>query len=234
MKNISNDMSLKKIKEIGNEGINMNSFDINKNYNFSNNNLLFVNNRKIFQTISNTSNFNKDIILVNRISKKKCMLDNKDENNLINEKNRISNDFNDIINYKNQILNLKNNEILLNENYSNLFNKKIKYDERDKRSDIIDLPNFPQFFNDKNEIMYKTQINKNIFNINDIAFNSNNILNNFHSFNNNDWNFLNNNFLIPNPLLQLPISSYLNKRPFFNSLDNEFNNYPMNLGRNGI
>lgn len=223
-------MSLKKIKEIGNERINMTSFDINKNYNFSNNNLLFIKNKKIFQTISNTSNFNKDIKLVNRISKQKCMLDNKDENNIMNEKNRMPNDFNDIINYKNQILNLNNNEILLNENYSN---KKIKYDEKGKRSDIIDLPNFPQFFNDKNEIMYKTQINKNIFNINDIS-NSSNIINNFHLFNNNNWNFLNNNFLIQNPLLQFPITSYLNKRPFFNSLDNKFNDYPLNLGGNGI
>ena len=215
-------MSLKKIKEIGNEGINKTSFDINKNYNFSNNNLLFVNNRKIFQTISNTSNFNKDIKF------------NKDENNIMNEKNKMSNDFKDIINFKNQNLNLNNNEILLNENYSNLFNKKIKYDEKDKRSDIIDLPNFPQIFNDKNKIMYKTQINKNIFNINDINPNSNNIINNFHSFNNNDWNFLNNNFLIPNPLLQFPISSYTNKRPFFNSLDKKFNDYPLNLGGNGV
>ena len=121
----------------------------------------------------------------------------------------------------------------MNENYCNLINKTEKYDENGKKNDIIDLPNFPQFLNDQKQIMHETQINKNSVNINDI--NSKSIINNFHLFNNNHWNYLNNNnFLIPNPLLQFQISSYLKKRLFFNSLDNKFNDYPFNFRGNGI
>ena len=157
-------------------------------------------------------------------------------NNIINEKNyKFFNDSNNIINLKNKIQNINNNAILLNKNYSNLINKKEIYEENNKRNGIMDLPNFPQFLNDKKENMHKTQINKNTFNINDII--SNNIINNCHLFDNNHLNYLTNNFLIPNPLLQFPNSSYLKKRPLFNSfdsLDNKFNDCLMNLRGSGI
>ena len=213
----------------------MTSFDINNIYSQSNNTLPFLNKREIFPPIVDISNFSKDIILFNDISKQENIIDSKEKNNIINEKNiKIPNYCNGIINHKNKNININinNNEILFNGNYCNLFNKSIKYDENDKRNGIFDLPNFPQFLNDQNEIMHKTQINKNAFNINDI--NSKSIINNFHLCNKNHSNYLNNIFLIPNPLAQFPIFSYFQKRLLFNSFGNKFNDYPLNLKGNGI
>ena len=212
----------------------MTSFDINKIYNKSNNTLPFLNKREIFPPISNTSNLSKDIILFNEISKQKNILDNNEENNIINEKNIIiPSNYNGIISHKSENKNIdrNNNEIFLNEKYCNLINKTEKYDEH-KINDMVDLPNFPQFLNDKKEIIYKNQINKNEVNINDIS--SKSIINNLHLFNSNYWNYLNNNFLIPNPLLQFPISSYFKQSLLFNSLDNKLNDYPLNLKGNGF
>jgi hypothetical protein len=204
---------------------------------FSNNILLSLNKREIFPPFPNTYNLSKDIIFFNEISKQKSILDNNKKNNIINDKNIIlPNDYNDIINHKGENKNIyinkniNNNEILLNENYYNFVNKKEKDDENGKTNTIEGFPNFPQFLNDQKE--NKTQNNKNAVNKSDI--NSNNIINNFHLFNSNYWNYLNNNFFIPNPLLQFPNSSFFNKRLLFNSLDNKFNDYPLNLKGNGI
>ena len=208
----------------------MTSFDINNCYSKSNNTLPLLNKREIFPPMLDISNFSKDIILFNDISKQEKILDSKEKNNIINDKNiKIPNNCNDITNHKskNINININNNEILFNENYCNLINKNEKYDEIDERNGIFDLTNFPQFLNDQKEIKHKTQINKNAFNINDI--NSKSIINNFHLFNNNHSNNLNNIFLIPNPLAQFPISSFFKKRLFFNSLGNKFNNYPLDL-----
>ena len=211
----------------------MTSFDINKNYSKSNNTFPFVIKREI-PPIIDISNLSKDIILFNDIPKQENILDSKEKNNIINKNIKIPNDCNSIINHKskNINININNNEILFYGNYCNLINKNEKYNENDKRNDIFDLPNFPQFLNDPKEIMHKTQINKNAFNINDI--NSKSIINNFHLYNNNHSNYLNNLFLIPNPSAQFPISSYFKKRLLFNSLSNKFNDYPLNLKGNGI
>jgi hypothetical protein len=140
------------MKEIGNEGIKMNSFDINKINNKSNNILLSLNKREIFPPFPNTYNLSKDIIFFNEISKQKSILDNNKKNNIINDKNiKIPNDYNGIINHKGENKNIyinkniNNNEILLNENYYNFVNKKEKDDENGKANTIEGFPNFPQF-----------------------------------------------------------------------------------------
>lgn len=152
----------------------MTLFGTNTTLNKANNVFIGLNNNTFPNPLTNSNNFGNDIKLFNQVSQPKINLNiiNPENKNILNNNStNIINNFNNCIGYKNNNLDI-NNIISSNlQNTNNIINKE------ELKTNTLNLPSFPSFFNDNKENLknnIKTNKEKNALENNNI--NSNNIL----------------------------------------------------------
>ena len=222
---------MKQIEEVGKKNMDIPLFDSNKFFNKNNNAWLgFKNTFKV----PGLNDFRNDIKLFSPPN-------NFDKSIIYNNQNNALNNLNNNINNKNEI-NIKNNKFdIINPNSENKNNEN---KNEDLNKNPIDLPNFPSFFNDNNEILNKKKNNKN-----SLAYINKNIISKINPINNINGNNLNkvdklsdlicfkeppmfNTFLENYPKtfnnFLCPINSSIKNNLIINPINNKFYNFPFN------